>query len=204
MPAIDKQQYDVLNVVALKKLAPVSAVAVSTRLEEAEVTSAFSSLAQADLLVVVGGSAMPTDDAAQVLDQHAADFYANVRTDPEVLALVERFDQVNDAFLTTMSSWQQVKVGDRRVANDHTDEDYDAKVIDQLDRLVARLGPLIEAFVGFDARFSTYRERFDQALEKVDQGATEYVSSPTVESVHNVWFEFHEDLLRTLGRERQA
>jgi hypothetical protein len=32
---------------------------------------------------------------------------------------------VNAQFLTTMSSWQQIDVGGRKVANDHTDPEYD-------------------------------------------------------------------------------
>jgi hypothetical protein len=40
-------------------------------------------------------------------------------------------------------------------------------------------------------------------MRKVDEGDTAYVSTPTVDSVHNVWFEFHEDLLRTMGRARK-
>ncbi|MCX7669457.1 MAG: hypothetical protein N2439_05235, partial [Anaerolineae bacterium] len=42
-----------------------------------------------------------------------------------------RFETVNAQFLTTMSSWQQVSVGGRKVANDHTDPEYDDKVIDR-------------------------------------------------------------------------
>ena len=40
-------------------------------------------------------------------------------------------------------------------------------------------------------------------MEGIDAGRHELVSSPMVDSVHNVWFEFHEDLLRTLGRARK-
>ena len=51
-------------------------------------------------------------------------------------------------------------------------------------------------------RYERYADRFRTAMDRVDTGATEYVTSPTVDSLHNIWFEFHEDLLRTLGRER--
>jgi hypothetical protein len=119
-----------------------------------------------------------------------------------VAALVDRFETVNAQFLTTMSAWQQVGVGGRKVANDHTDPEYDAKVIDRLDKLATRLNPLLEALAGHDPRFARYTERFSAALAAIDTGDHDLVSSPTRDSVHNVWFEFHEDLLRTLGRER--
>jgi hypothetical protein len=75
-------------------------------------------------------------------------------------------------------------------------------VISKLERLVARLEPLIETLAGHDARFATYSTRFSSALSGIDDGDHDLVSSPTRDSIHTVWFEFHEDLLRTLGRER--
>jgi hypothetical protein len=152
--------------------------------------------------VVAGGSALPTDEAQPALEATANDVYGPVRADADVLSLVERFETTNAQFLTTMSSWQQVDVGGRKVTNDHSDAAYDEKVISKLERLVGRLEALIEALAAHDARFSTYSTRFAAALEAIDSGDHDLVSSPTRDSVHNVWFEFHEDLLRTLGRER--
>jgi hypothetical protein len=69
---------------------------------------------------------------------------------------------------------------------------------------VRRLGPLLEALAGYDARFGAYRERLDEAMGEIDGGRHELVSSPTADSVHNIWFEFHEDLLRALGHAREV
>ena len=33
-------------------------------------------------------------------------------------------------------------------------------------------------------------------------GLREYVCKPTIDFVHNIWFEFHEDFLAVLGRPR--
>ena len=195
--------YDVLNVVALKKMATAEAVAAASGVEPAEVSATLQRLADRGLLVVAGGAALPTDDAEPALAAVAADRYAAVRSDDAVAALVDRFETVNAQFLTTMSAWQQVDVGGRSVANDHGDPDYDAKVIDRLDRLVTRLQPLLDALAGHDGRFARYPQRFAAALAAVDTGDHDLVSSPTRDSVHNIWFEFHEDLLRTLGRERK-
>ncbi|GAA4863927.1 MarR family transcriptional regulator [Pseudonocardia benzenivorans] len=200
--ASDKTDYDVLNTVALKKMATPQVVAEACGLPRTEVEAALDRLAAQGLLVVAGGAALPTDEAEPALAAAAARRYGAVRADAEVGGLVERFETVNSQFLTTMSSWQQVDVGGRKVANDHSDAEYDDKVIARLDKLIARLSPLLEALAGHDARFGTYPARFRSALERIDRGEHEYVSSPTLDSVHNVWFEFHEDLLRTLGRER--
>jgi hypothetical protein len=38
----------------------------------------------------------------------------------------------------------------------------------------------------------------------VDAGDASFVVTPTKDSVHNVWFEFHEDILSVLGRPRDT
>jgi hypothetical protein len=197
-----KPDYDVLNVLALKKMAGAPAISAVTGLPESDVEGRLEGLGGSGLVIVVGGSALPTDDAGPALAATASTIYSSVRADDEVLGLVGKFEATNAALLTTMSSWQQVDVGGRKVANDHTDAEYDEKVISKLERLVGRLDALIEALAAHDARFATYAARFGAALEGIDAGDHDLVSSPTRDSIHTVWFEFHEDLLRTLGRER--
>lgn len=197
-----KPDYDVLNVLALKKMADATAIAAVTGMSAGDVEGRLESLSGGGLAVVAGGAALPTDEAEPALAATAAEVYAPVRADGDVLALVEKFETTNAQFLTAMSSWQQVEIGGRKVTNDHSDAAYDEKVIARIERLVGRLEPLISALAGHDARFSLYSTRFVTALEAVDAGDHDLVSAPTRDSVHNIWFEFHEDLLRTLGRER--
>jgi hypothetical protein len=201
---LDKPDYDVLNAVALKRMADAAAVAAASGADAGAAEAALARLAEQGLVVVAGGAALPADGAAPALAAAAATHYAGVRRDADVVALVDRFETVNAQFLTTMSAWQQVDVGGRKVTNDHTDSAYDDKVIGRLEKLVARLEPLLDVLAGHDPRFAGYSRRFGAALAGIDAGRHELVSSPTVDSVHNVWFEFHEDLLRTVGRDRSA
>lgn len=53
-------------------------------------------------------------------------------------------------------------------------------------------------------RLASYAERLAAALVALDGGDARFVASPAVDSLHQVWFELHEDLLLTLGRERGA
>jgi len=203
LPVLGKSDYRVLNVVTLKKMATTPVLAEATGLSTDQVEAALSALADSGLVLTAAGSAFPGDGADAALAASAAEHYAEVREDAGVIALVDRFEDINSQLLITMSAWQQVDVGGHKVANDHTDAGYDDKIITRIDRLVQRLGPLLAALTAFDQHFAGYRERFDAALAGIDEGRHELVSSPTQDSVHTVWFEFHEDLLRTMGRERK-
>jgi hypothetical protein len=59
---------------------------------------------------------------------------------------------------------------------------------------VARVGP----------RFAPYPLRIADAAAAIATGDVRFVASPKVDSLHQVWFELHEDLLVTLGRTRAA
>jgi hypothetical protein len=203
VPVLSKSDYGVLNVVALKKMTTTAAVVAATGLPEDQVAASLSELEGRGLVVTAGGSAFPGDGAEDALAASAAEHYDQVRADQEVISLVDRFEDINRQLLASMSAWQQVEVGGQKVANDHTDSRYDDRVIERIGRLVQRLGPLLDALARFDGRFTGYRRRFDAALAGIDEGRHELVSYPSLDSVHTIWFEFHEDLLRTIGRARK-
>lgn len=199
---LEKLEYAVLNAVTLKKMTSAPAVARVCGFQTSQVDAVLSNLAEHGLVALVDGAALPGDAAEPTLEAAAVRFYAAVRADAAIASLVDRFEGTNAQFLTAMSSWQQIDVGGRKVANDHSDSAYDDKVISRLDRLIQALHPLLDALTHHDGRFAAYRRRFETAMEAIDRGEHRFVSSPTEDSVHNIWFEFHEDLLRTLGRKR--
>ncbi|TFD49633.1 hypothetical protein E3T55_11185 [Cryobacterium frigoriphilum] len=199
---LDNVNYDVLNTIALKKMAAEKAIADASGVSLGQVATALDDLESQGLVVTIGTQSLPTDDAVPALVATAATRYANLRIDPAVLEMATKFEQVNGQFLKAISSWQQVDVAGRKITNDHSDSEYDSKVLDRLDKLVSRLVQLIAVLSHQDGRFDRYAVRFIRATDLVLAGDLAYVSSPTIESVHNIWFEFHEDLLRTLGQER--
>jgi hypothetical protein len=202
-PVLGTADYDVLNVVALKKMSTAPALAEATGLPLDDVSQALSVLSARELVVVAADQVFPGNDADGALQAGAAQRYASLRSDPGLLALVDQFEEINAQLLAAMSAWQQVDVGGQKVANDHTDAAYDDRVITRIGRLVQRLDPLLTALQQADPRFGSYRDRFAAATEGIDDGRAELVSSPSLDSVHTIWFEFHEDLLRTLGRTRK-
>jgi hypothetical protein len=67
-------------------------------------------------------------------------------------------------------------------------------------RQVASLRELAAAI----PRYNQYATRFENGLTKIDSGERDFVCKPTVDSVHNIWFEFHEDILAVMGKPRET
>lgn len=121
-------------------------------------------------------------------DEHAA-----------VLAAYEAFLPLNRELIRCCSDWQ-VRPGG--VANDHRDLRYDWKVIERLERIDERVGPIARRLARHAPRFAGYRPRLAAALAHVVDGEPEWFASPRIDSYHTVWMQLHEDLLLALARDR--
>lgn len=200
---LDDVQFQVLNAICLKKMAATGEVADATGLSAPDVEAALQTLEGHGLVAAAASSWLPMNGAVPAVEAWAADAHGSLREDEGIEKLHDRFERINLAFLQAMSAWQQVPIGGKKVPNDHTDAEYDAKVIGEIAGLVARLGRILDRLAVHVPRVALYETRFGTALREIDAGNIDYVAKPTVQSVHNVWFEFHEDLLRILGRERR-
>ncbi|MFD2352170.1 hypothetical protein ACFSTC_27210 [Nonomuraea ferruginea] len=63
--------------------------------------------------------------------------------------------------------------------------------------LADRLGNVLTRLRGYDTRFTA-------ALTRARAGDGAWVDRTDVDSCHRVWFELHEDLIATLGLDRNA
>lgn len=183
-------------------------------------------LASADDLAEVTGVA----DLGPVLDQLVADELVKLRTGrvsgyaltkagreahPDLVAthvtqeertaaeaIYQAFLPANGRFKEVCTRWQMKDGGQQ--PNDHSDADYDAKVIEDLatthEEIVAALAPAD----GVAPRLARYGPRFASALERVRAGDNAAFARPMSHSYHDVWMELHEDLMVTLGRQRDA
>lgn len=113
------------------------------------------------------------------------------------------FLPLNRRLGTACTRWQiRPEPWDRMALNDHTDWQWDDRVLrtltflaDAADRVCA---PLSQAL----PRFGGHVDRYRSALARVDRGETAWVDAPDRASCHIVWIQLHEDLLATLGIER--
>lgn len=113
-------------------------------------------------------------------------------------ATYERFLTLNVELLRICTDWQ-LKPGN--VPNDHSDAAYDFKVLERLDRIDERVGPLLESLGKTVPRFSGYRSRLTDALDRISEDRA-WLASPRCDSYHTVWMQLHEDLLTAVGVNR--
>ena len=109
---------------------------------------------------------------------------------------------MNPALKQLITDWQTIPVRGEHVPNDHSDKDYDEKIVDRLGDLHERVEPVIQQLASSLPRMSIYGDKLTAALEKAEKGEIAWVSDAKIESYHTVWFELHEDLLRLMRRER--
>lgn len=119
-----------------------------------------------------------------------------------IAASYEDFLVLNTEFLDICSAWQIVIVDGQEVVNDHGDVTHDRGVLDRLDVVHERALRLTDKLGASSPRFSGYAERLTAAQARVASGETEWLTRPTIDSYHSVWFELHENLLASLGRRR--
>ena len=143
----------------------------------------------AQVLLLPTGAMLLEDGTAAVLATYR-DTYAAVRTEPSLLQWYENFETINSRFIAQVSEWQTTD-GDERI---------ERKLLQTAERLTRDLAALLPRV----PRYAQYIARFQKGMERVDQGQRDYVCKPTIDSVHNIWFEFHEDILAVLGRPRDT
>jgi pyruvate,orthophosphate dikinase len=192
----------------MSELAILTAVRMKGRVDAAGVAgcagidAAAAGEALADLLareLVTGGPQYRiTKDGKEAL----AGLVAAERTGIDQAALsaaYHDFDRVNTALKTAITAWQIREDG---TPNDHTDPDYDGKVVDKIHRVHRQFTPVLDRTIEVVPRLAQYKVRFEFALDRIDSGDSTFVARPIIDSYHTVWFEYHEELIGLLGHSR--
>jgi hypothetical protein len=117
----------------------------------------------------------------------------------------DRFVALNGPLLRVCTDWQLRDADPAApVVNDHRDEAFDRAVIDRLGGINDRALPVCDTLARHLGRFSMYRTRFTHAMDRIRAGDLTAVDTPLVDSYHSIWFELHDHLLATLGRDRAS
>jgi hypothetical protein len=187
----------------VKKSGSAAAVAEVLGSSENDVKAALDAACGDGRVMGAKGTFMVTPQGREWLDQRYPEAFGALRQDPAAGEAYGRFERINRKLLALMTDWQMIPAGGERVPNDHSDPDYDAKIVDQLGDLHERAERPLSSFAELEPRLRRYQHRLDSAYDKVLAGEYDWVSGARIDSYHTVWFELHEDLLRMLGRERE-
>jgi hypothetical protein len=101
------------------------------------------------------------------------------------------------------TAWQMRTLADgSTVINDHGDANYDHDIIARLTTHDRQCEPMFDHLSAGLTRFHDYQDRLDATLDRLASGDASAFATPMSASYHCVWMELHQDLLLTLGRER--
>lgn len=193
----------VIHGLAIKKYGSAEQVADLTGLDQELVDSLIAEGVASGRISEAKDKFMLTPAAQIALQGEYSQLYAAHRTDEKFMAAYEEFERINTDFKQLVTKWQTMEVGGQVVANDHSDPDYDAEIIDALGALHERIEGVLDRLSETESRIAHYKKKLLEAIEKVEDGDVEWFSDATIDSYHTVWFELHEDLLRITGRKRE-
>lgn len=187
---LSDDDFAILNALYLKKMATVAMLAEVTGLDADTVAGRVAEQASAGRVLEMPTGAMLLEDGTQAVLDTYREAYAAVRGRPEVQAWYAAFETINTRFIAQVTEWQQ-SGGDERAER-------------RLLQTAGRLARDLQALLPLVPRYAGVIARLERGIGRVDQGEHDYVCKPTIDSVHNVWFEFHEDILAVLGRPRDT
>ena len=159
---------------------------------------ATAGLVEQGLAMTKGPLTMPTPDgtaAAAVLLRLPNDGPA----EHELNTLFDGFLPINRRLRDVCSAWQTRPDGS---PNDHGDAAYDDTIRDRLDDVHSSIGPILRRMAAIEPRLGGYRPRLQEALDKFDDGESNWLASPLMDSYHTVWMQLHQELILMLGLTR--
>jgi hypothetical protein len=189
MTPLSDTQFLVLFAAHLNKMAGPEAIAAASGVDRKAVDDVLEQASGAGFGMSAGAQYMIFPDGSQAVLDYCNRAYAHLRTE-ELSAWYERFETLNTQFIKLVTEWQTTG----------GDKDVEGKIL----KVVERLIKAIEKLLADIPRYAHYVRRFSSGIARVDAGDTSFVVTPTKDSIHNVWFEFHEDILSVLGRPRDT
>jgi len=191
-----------IRLLSIKGFATPDAAAAALDTTE-EIASALLDQMTAHGLVSMMGSMFSLSDDGKLV---AAEFLAADREEwgaDRAAAGLDGFIPLDRRMKAIVTAWQMMEVDGAPVLNDHTDADYDAAVLADLEALQVDAGAWLAALHDGLPRLALYSARLRRAADLVAGGDHDYIASPRLDSYHNVWFELHEDLILLAGRTRE-
>jgi hypothetical protein len=194
-----------LHTLTLRQLAsPAQIGEISGQAEDAAAAAVEKAVAEGHALGARGAFMITPAGRAHLGEVYPTAF-AELRASSEVGAAMDSFESgVNKQVLDLTTEWQTIDVGGVPTPNDHSDPERDGRILDRLGRVLEKTRKVLSPLAAADPLVDRFADRLDTALTRAEGGETDYVSGVRVDSVHTIWFQMHEHVLRLTGRERPA
>ncbi|MGW2642293.1 hypothetical protein [Streptomyces sp. NPDC001348] len=160
--------------------------------------SEYGGLAGAGLAMVKGPVVLPTE-RAKAIAARLLRVPAGSEQEERITAAYRAFLPVNRRIREVCTAWQCRPDG---TANDHTDSVYDAEVREALEDVHEAIQPVLRRLERVLVGSGRYLAALEDALDRFDDGAVEWLASPLCDSYHTVWMRLHQELLLVLGVSR--
>jgi pyruvate,orthophosphate dikinase len=199
-PPTDNDRYLLVRLLAIKGMAPTDTIAEALMMTPEAVQPEINELIANSLAADIDGNIRLTDAGTTA----AAELFATASsryTDEAAVDLLGQFHELDVRMKSIVTAWQLRDVDGEQTLNDHSDGAYDAQVLADLAALRSDADRWLDGLDGL-SHLGPYRARLARALEHARAGDRRYVASPRVDSYHSAWFELHEDLIRSTGRNR--
>lgn len=182
----------VLRALATAGIADSETVAADVAADLGTVDETLDRLAEADRVEVDAGFWYLTDDGEDRLTTLFQERFSAEERE-QLSGALEDFERLDDRLKSLASEWQSL---------DPEAEDA-AEVVESLADLHADLEDWLD---GLDAElqetYAAYVTSLGAALDALRDGEIAYFTGTEVDSYHEIWFDLHDDLLRTLGKDR--
>ena len=159
---------------------------------------ATSRLAEQGLVMLKGPITMPTPEGTAIV-AGLLRLPPGSTAEQDLDKLFDSFLPVNRRLRDVCSAWQTRPDG---TPTDHSDGAYDDTVRDMLDEVHSAVGPILRRMAAVEPRLAGYRPRLQTALDKFDDGESNWLASPLLDSYHTVWMQLHQELILLLGLTR--
>ncbi|MGF6883706.1 hypothetical protein ABIA39_008289 [Nocardia sp. GAS34] len=197
-------EFDILHSLRVKGLASDPVLAAMSGVPAELLSDRLSPLIDSGLVVRTNGrltgSSLTPLGRTEYVERLAADL-DTIAAQPQLADFYQTFLPINGSFKEVCHSWQ---MRSETEPNDHSDPDYDAKVIDRLAAVHGELDPSFAHIAPLLPRYGRYQSRLAAALDRIRAGDNAAFARPMYDSYHDIWMELHQDLLLSLNRERGA
>ena len=188
--ALDAEQFTLLNCIHLKRLATSEQLVVLLNIAQPHLLATLEEAETQGLLMSTSAGHMLLPEGTDAVRHYYRERYGALRAEPALSQWYTRFEVLNTRFIALLTTWQR----------DTSDE----QALDRALTVVEQLSDALAAITSLIPRYADYQRRFAAAVDGIEGGDQDLLCNPRRDSAHNIWFEFHEDILSVLGRPRDT